>query len=41
MSMNSETLIREFRDPSGDYTPLLMWFWSDVITKEQITFQME
>ena len=41
MKMNSETLIREFRDPSGDYVPLLMWFWSDVVTKEQITFQME
>lgn len=41
MKMNSETLIEEFREPSGDYTPLLMWFWNDVITEEQITFQME
>ncbi len=41
MSTNCETLIREFREPSGDYAPLLMWFWNDVVTKEQITFQME
>ena len=41
MKSNCETLIREFREPSGDYAPLLMWFWNDVITEEQITFQME
>ena len=41
MNRNCENLIRQFRDPSGDYTPMLMWFWNDVITEEQITFQME
>ncbi len=41
MQNNFESLIKSFREPSGEYTPLLMWFWNDVITEEQITFQME
>ena len=41
MQNNVETLIKSFREPSGEYTPLLMWFWNDVITEEQITFQLE
>ena len=41
MNSSCETLIRAFREPSGEYSPLLMWFWNDVITEEQITFQME
>ena len=41
MNSNCETLIRQFRDPSGEYMPLLMWFWNDYITEDEITFQME
>ena len=41
MNSHCETLIRRFRDPSGEYMPLLMWFWNDDITEAEITFQME
>ena len=41
MQNNFDSLIKSFREPSGEYTPLLMWFWNDVITEEQITFQLE
>ena len=39
MNSNCETLIRQFRDPSGEYMPLLMWFWNDYITEDEITFR--
>ena len=34
-------LVEGFKNPALEYSPVLMWFWNDNITKEGITYQME
>ena len=41
MQSDETTLIQSFQTPHSDYGPVVMWFWNDFITEEEITFQME
>ncbi len=39
--MDSNYLIKQFKNPDAEYEPVVMWFWGDTITEDGITFQME
>ncbi len=41
MNEKLENLIKEYRNPSLDYNPVMMWFWNGEIDEAGITFQLE
>ncbi|MBQ9938792.1 MAG: hypothetical protein IJO96_04590, partial [Oscillospiraceae bacterium] len=41
MNNKIEKLISEFKNPSLDYNPVVMWFWTGDIDEKGITFQLE
>lgn len=41
MGKNYEMLLEGFKNPSSEYNPVTMWFWSGKITKEGITRELE
>ena len=41
MNNEFEQLIKEYKNPSLDYNPALMWFWNGDISEEGITYQLE
>ena len=36
-----ERLIREFENPSAEFTPMPFWFWNDTLTEDEISRQIQ